>query len=170
MASYRNIPWRTVEVIRLCKTLAEKNSLFDGRFLKSMRVEPLPHPLITKADRQLLFRVTADPTMCNLLGVLHTGALGTLLHYSTTITVMTFDKRNRVLVPAEASLSFMSSVKAGEEVLILSEIDRIGKSIAFSHVWVYSTDSKCLAHGKFMNTLTENTYEIGGKYSHPFVS
>ena len=101
--------------------------------------------------------------MCNISGVLHSGALSTMLDFGTTVAILTFDKRNRGTTSAEISLSYMSSVPPGSEIYILSQINRIGRAVAFSHSTIYSVDGEVLAIGRQMKKFIEFTYYFDGQ-------
>ena len=101
--------------------------------------------------------------MCNISGVLHSGALSTMLDFGTTVAILTFDKRNRGTASAEISLSYLSSVRPGSEIYILSQINRIGRHVAFSHSTIYSVDGEVLAIGRQMKKFNDFSYYFDGE-------
>ncbi len=106
--------------------------------------------------------------MCNITGKMHSGALATVIDFSTSVAIMAFDKRNRVNVSTELSISLLNSVNAGEDILILSQIDRIGRTMAFSHATIFDEKYNELAFGKHLKTFLDVKYNLSpGAYSHP---
>ena len=99
---------------------------------------------------------------------MHSGSLATLIEFSTTVAIMAFDKRNRANVSTELSVSLMHSVPSGEEIFILSQIYRIGRTMAFSHATIFNMDFDELAHGKHLKTFLDVRYDFTpGSVSYP---
>lgn len=100
--------------------------------------------------------------MGNLNGTLHGGAIATILDLSTTVAIMSLDHKNRANVSAELGMSFMSSAPVGEDIWILSQVDRVGKKVAFSQAWVYNKDRELLVAGRHLKSFLDHSYHFDG--------
>lgn len=111
--------------------------------------------------------MTVEPFMGNLNGTLHGGAISTIIDVGTTIAVMSLDKKNRGNVSADLNMSFMSGAAIGQEVLILSQVDRIGKNLAFTQCWLYNQKKELLVSGRHLKAFLDTNFTLEGEQSYP---
>ena len=96
---------------------------------------------------------------------LHSGALSTMIDFGTTVSILTFDKRNRGTQSASMSLSYFNDFEPNTDIYILSQIDRIARHVAYSHSTIYGSDGRVLAVGNHMKKFTDFIfYYDGSKY------
>ena len=107
------------------------------------------------------------PEMGNLNGTLHGGAIASIIDVSTTIAVMSLDRKNRTNVSAELNMSFLSSAPVGSDILILSQVDRIGKNVAFTQCWLYNDKKELLVSGRHIKAFLDSTFTLEGVQSYP---
>ena len=105
--------------------------------------------------------------MGNLNGTLHGGAISTIIDVSTTIAVMSLDKKNRATVSADLSISFMASAAISHDVYILSQVDRIGKNLAFTQCWLYNEKKELLVTGRHLKAFLDSNFNLDGETSYP---
>ena len=89
-----------------------------------------------------------DAIMANSSGMLHGGASSTIVDVSTTMAVMTLDMKQRASASADLSLCFVSEARVGSELYILSQVDRIGRRMAFTQCWVYNEQRELLVSAR----------------------
>ena len=105
--------------------------------------------------------------MGNLNGTLHGGAVATIIDVATTIAVMSMDKKNRANVSAELNMSFLSSSPIGKDIFIMSQVDRIGKNVAFTQCWLYNEANELLVSGRHIKSFLSPTFNLDGEGSYP---
>ena len=106
--------------------------------------------------------------MMNVVGVIHPGVLSTMIDFGTTVCIMTFDKRNRATASVDLSLSHIGYAHAGDQLFILTQINRIGRSLAYSEATVYDQSGFKLAYGRHLKSLLDVQYVLeDGKYFFP---
>ena len=111
--------------------------------------------------------MTVEPFMGNLNGTLHGGAIATVIDVATTIAVMSLDKKNRANVSSELNMSFLSSSPIGREVFIMSQVDRIGKNVAFTQCWLYSDVDELLVSGRHIKSFLPTSFNLEGDGFYP---
>ena len=111
--------------------------------------------------------MVVDPEMGNLNGTLHGGAIATIIDVATTIVVMSLDKKNRANVSAELNMSFLSSAPIGSDIFILSQVDRIGRNIAFTECWLYNDKLEKMVSGRHIKAFLDSKFELEGDIGYP---
>jgi len=89
---------------------------------------------------------------------LHGGATSTLIDYFTTYAIMSLDDGRHPGVSVELNVSFLSAAPKGTRIFIESEVQKSGKSLAFSTCTIKKkTESGRLVamgrHTKFLANL-----------------
>ena len=74
----------------------------------------------------------------NSAGLLHTGALTTIIDGLTTLTVWVADRQPRVTASVALSVSVHGTVSLGEVLRVVGTCDKVGKKIAFSSAEVFA--------------------------------
>ena len=100
------------------------------------------------------------PSFGNLNGTLHGGAAATIIDVATTIAVMSLDNKQRANVSAELNMSFLQAAPINSEVFILSQVDRIGKNVAFTQCWLYNEKNELLVSGRHSIAFLDYKYSL----------
>ena len=104
------------------------------------------------------------PEMDNLNGTLHGGAITSIIDVCTTMAIMSLDTKNRANVSADLSISFVRGGSLNTEIFILSQVDKLGKQLAFSNACVYNNTFNLIASGKHLKAFLEDQiYHFDGQ-------
>ncbi|WP_395784152.1 PaaI family thioesterase [Aquirufa sp.] len=113
-----------------------------------------PNPITTWLDGTLLkasagsitaeFDVRSD--QCNHAQVMHGGIITTILDEIMGMTLITL-KIEHLYVTINLHVDFLFGAKAGEKVIAVSEVYRVGKKIANVEAKLYNKEGKLLAKG-----------------------
>ena len=99
-------------------------------------------------------RIVVGTPVQNLGGNLHGGAIATLVDDAGTIAIMTADKDGRPGVTTDLNVSYLAAGKAGEAVLVVAEVLKVGRTLAFVTVDLRSEQTgKLLAQGRMTKFL-----------------
>ena len=96
-------------------------------------------------------RVELDVTAAveNLNGMLHGGAIATLIDQAGTIAVLTADREGRPGVSTDLNITFLRSAAKGTTVVAEAVVLKVGRTLAFVTVDVRrATDGVLLAQGR----------------------
>ncbi|EGR31511.1 thioesterase superfamily member 2, putative [Ichthyophthirius multifiliis] len=102
------------------------------------------HELLTN-DNQILLKYTVPQNLCNFFGVVHGGALATLVDCSTTLAILKKDQFKRLTTTIEISQHCLNPCNSGEEIFIRAECLKMGKNIAFAQSEIFNSSGKKLA-------------------------
>jgi uncharacterized protein (TIGR00369 family) len=113
-----------------------------------------PNPITTWLDGTLLKAsagsITAEfdvrPDQCNHAQVMHGGIISTILDEIMGMTLITL-KIEHLYVTINLHVDFLFGAKAGEKVIAVSEVFRVGKKIANVEAKLYNEAGKLLAKG-----------------------
>ena len=99
-------------------------------------------------------RIIVCTAVQNLGGNLHGGAIATLVDDAGTLAIMTADKDGRPGVTTDLNVSYLAAGRAGEVVLAVAEVLKVGRTLAFVTVDVRSEQSgRLLAQGRMTKFL-----------------
>ena len=76
----------------------------------------------------------------NSAGVLHTGALTTIIDGLTSVCVNVADPQPRAMASIAMSVSVHNTASVGEVLRVVTTCDKVGKKIAFSSAEVFVGD------------------------------
>lgn len=100
-------------------------------------------------------RLVVGPAVQNLNGNLHGGAIATLVDDAGTIAIMTADRDGRPGVTTDLNVSYLAAGRAGEAILIVAEVLKCGRTMAYVRVDVRSEQSgRLIAEGRMTKFLT----------------
>lgn len=113
-----------------------------------------PNPITTWLDGTLLKAtagsITAEfdvrPDQCNHAQIMHGGIITTILDEIMGMTLITL-KIEHLYVTINLHVDFLFGAKAGEKVIAVSEVFRVGKKIANVEAKLYNVEGKLLAKG-----------------------
>ncbi len=113
-----------------------------------------PNPITTWLDGTLLKAsagsITAEfdvrPDQCNHAQIMHGGIITTILDEIMGMTLITL-KIEHLYVTINLHVDFLFGAKAGEKVIAVSEVYRVGKKIANVEAKLYNEEGKLLAKG-----------------------
>lgn len=101
-----------------------------------------------------------ENSLGNLKGSLHGGAAATIIDTATTIAIAGADKKNRVNVSSDLSVCFMGAAFLGTEIYVLSEVNRIGKRLAFTECSIYNEDEELLMTGRHTKAFLDTHFDL----------
>jgi len=118
------------------------------------------HDKLLHNDNQLLLRLKIQPNFCNYQGTIHGGALCTILDCATTLAILKVDKHHRKNVSAELNYSFLSPATVNDNLLILSECYKVGKTMAFTKADLYIEDGlKLIGTGRHLKAMLAQKFD-----------
>ena len=158
---------RAHKVMNLMRLLSGRMNSFGNQFVSKLHLHE-EHELYHKhKHNQLLMSLKVEPSMANLNGTLHGGAIATIIDVSTTIAVMSMDKKDRANVSAELNMSFLSAAPIGEDIFVLSQVDRIGKNVAFTQCWIFNNMHDTLVSGRHIKAFLDQKFSLDGELLYP---
>lgn len=101
--------------------------------------------------------------MGNLKGSLHGGAAATIVDTATTIAIAACDSKNRVNVTSDLSMTYMGAAFLNTDILILSQVNRIGKRLAFTECSIYDDKCELLMTGRHTKAFLETHFDLDKK-------
>eukprot|EP01017_Pseudomicrothorax_dubius_P046936 TRINITY_DN834_c0_g1_i2.p1 TRINITY_DN834_c0_g1~~TRINITY_DN834_c0_g1_i2.p1 ORF type:complete len:164 (-),score=32.61 TRINITY_DN834_c0_g1_i2:167-658(-) len=147
------------EALRVFARAGRLQGTFGEPFYTNFNVVD-QHPLLTRSGHRLL-TLPVLPSFCNVNGVMHGGALASVLDCATTIAILEVDKKRRKTVSLEFNLSFPAAAKQGSNILILTEVLRVGRTSAFSQAEIFDEDGKTLcATGRHLKAFLQDPFEL----------
>jgi len=91
---------------------------------------------------------------CNFYGSIHGGAIGTIIDCATTLAILKEDKNERYKyifrqhVSVDLTVNFINTANKDDEILIISEVNKVGKNLAFSNAKILNlANNKIIATG-----------------------
>jgi acyl-coenzyme A thioesterase 13 len=110
--------------------------------------------LIDAESGKATLRISVARPLQNLSGNLHGGAVATLVDEAGTIAIMTADRDNRPGVTTDLNVSYFSSARADDVILIKAEVLKSGKRMAYVSVdLLREHDGVRLAQGRMTKFL-----------------
>jgi len=110
--------------------------------------------VIEAAAGKATLRIVVDKPVQNLGGNLHGGAIATLVDDAGTIAIMTADKDGRPGVTTDLNVTYLAAGKAGEAVLVVAEVLKSGRTMAYVSVDLRNEQTgKLLAQGRMTKFL-----------------
>ena len=117
-------------------------------------------PLTTKSYLVSLLELTLTSNLCNALGIIHGGAVCTIIDCATTIGLLSNDRETRKSVSLSLTSNFYKPATSGETILILAETDRIGKTAGFSTCKILNQNLELLYKGTHTKAFLKDKWEI----------
>lgn len=99
-------------------------------------------------------------TFGNLKSSLHGGAAATIIDTATTIAIAGVDKSNRVNVTSDLSVCFMGAAFLEDEIYVLSEVNKVGKRLAFTECGIYNEDCQLLMSGRHTKAFLDAHFDL----------
>ena len=130
-----------------------KNQLhFSGSMLKTLT---LANQHKFSSSNSLVFNFVPSIDLANMGGVVHGGAIATLIDCSTSFTVSAFDRTIRDTASIEITCQYLNPLKIGEDYVVVCEIPKIGKSISFASCRILNREEKLCASGNHVVKMLE---------------
>ena len=109
-------------------------------------------------SNNVILRIKVTPNLQNIMGVIHGGALTTIIDTSTTLAILKCDPKLHKTVSVELSTSFLNPAKVEEYLLINAICTKLGKNIAFSRAEIYEEKSnKLIATGSHVKAVIKES-------------
>ncbi len=125
---------------------------------KNLKLIEGSHKLILNPSTDVLFSLKVDPSYCNILGVMHGGAIATLIDTTTTLAVSGLDRTYRQNVSVELSTYYQNPVKMDSTILIINKATKIGRRISYSTGDIYDENFKLLSNSNHVKAMLEDTW------------
>ncbi|OAA50390.1 thioesterase family protein [Metarhizium rileyi] len=123
---------RTATVHALQQSLLAKSPIY-GLILSDIQLTKVIPGTVT-------LQLKLSATHLNSKGSLHGAVSATLVDFVTGLAICSHDLRERTGASVDMHLSFLSTAKAGDTVLIHSTAERVGGSLAFVSVRINKLD------------------------------
>lgn len=96
--------------------------------------------------------ITPGPAQCNPRGILHGGALYTIMDHLAGLAACT---TGRGCVTLDTSVNYLRSVPAGQTLYCTAEVVKPGSNVTVVSARVYGEDGKTLCSGSFTYFMLE---------------
>lgn len=104
---------------------------------------------VSFGDGKATVELDVAPSVQNMGGFLHGGAIATLVDDAGTLAIVTADRENRPGVTTDLNVSYFSPAPGGSTVTADATVLKIGKTLAFVTVDVHrKTDGVLVAQGR----------------------
>lgn len=137
-------------------TQEQWNALYDGLIRRSNAPGHFTSALglqVTHISHFLaLAQITPDQTMCNPRGIIHGGALYTLMDHMAGLAACT---TGRGCVTLDTSVNYLRSVPAGQTLTVRAEVIKPGSNIVVCSAVILSEEDKELCRGTFTYFMLE---------------
>lgn len=108
-------------------------------------------------------KMNIGPSLGNLKGTLHGGAAATIVDTATTIAIAACDEKNRVNVTSDLSMTYMGAAFLNKDIYILSQVNRIGRRLAFTECSLFNEDGELLMTGRHTKAFLDTTFDLEEK-------
>ena len=149
--SSKTVTWHDPAVLA-----AAGDSMSGLEFLRAVSEGRLPPPpiaqlmgaeLISVADGQATFRFTPDESTYNPVGLVHGGALCTLLDSAAGCAVHTQLPAGTGYSSIEIKVSFLKPLRAGDGAIeVHGQVLRVGRRVAFAEAHARASDGQLVGH------------------------
>ena len=122
---------------------------FNSSFVRNFRlIEGKQEAGVTR----LTLGLQVLPEFANAYGPMHGGAICTLIDDATTLAIFAADDDLRMTVSVDLSVSFASSALVGDQLEVIAECNKKGKTLIFSTASIMK-GNKLVALGKHTKFL-----------------
>ena len=91
---------------------------------------------VARSEGSCTYSLTVKPELTNMMGNLHGGASCTIVDIFSSLAVRTIDAR--ISVSVDMAHQFASPASVGDELSIVSSVDRSGRSLVFTRVQIFN--------------------------------
>ncbi|OLN83751.1 Acyl-coenzyme A thioesterase 13-like protein 2 [Colletotrichum chlorophyti] len=93
---------------------------------------------LTHASKGLILaRLPLTPNHLNSSGSIHGSVSATIVDWAGGLAIAAWDLREATGVSVDINISYLSGAKAGDEIEIEGKVEKVGGSLAFTHVNIY---------------------------------
>lgn len=135
---------RGKRILHLFNTHPQAVVPFNASFIRNLRL--LEGAQIGHTTR-LKFGLKVIPEFANAYGPMHGGAICTLIDDTTTLAIFAADEEFKMTVSVDLSVSFASVASVGDDLTIIADCNKKGRSLIFSTASIMKGD-KLVALGK----------------------
>ena len=143
---------RTKRILHMLTSFPHSVTPFNSNFLRNFH-------LIEGTQVGGLTRLTLGlkvlPEFANAYGPMHGGAICTLIDDATTLAIYAADEDLRMTVSVDLSVSFASSALVGDQLTVIAECNKKGKTLIFSTASIMKGE-KLVALGKHTKYLRDS--------------
>lgn len=117
---------------------------FDKSMLQLATIETVDQ---TSEATKVTFKLPVVQEFCNSFGPMHGGAIATAIDQFTTFAIFAADRDDRRSSSVDLSISFTSAANLGDQLTIIAECNKVGKTLAFTSAEIWS-GKRLIALGK----------------------
>lgn len=77
----------------------------------------------------------------------------------TTLAIFGIDQRNQATVSVDLTLSYLAAGKVGDQLRVVCECEKVGKTLAFTTAKIFAGD-RILVTGQHTKYITEKALDI----------
>lgn len=147
------------KVLDMMHHITKEQQSFGWQFIKAYEIID-SHDLIENPTNQLLMKMSITNELGNLKGSLHGGAAATIVDTATTIAIAACDNKNRVNVSSDLSMTYMGAAFLNTDIYILSQVNRIGKRLAFTECSLFNEEGDLLMTGRHTKAFLDTTFDL----------
>ncbi|KAK1727646.1 hypothetical protein CaCOL14_004982 [Colletotrichum acutatum] len=97
---------------------------------------------LTHASKGLIIaRLPVTANHLNSSGSIHGSVSATIVDWAGGLAIAAWDLREATGVSVDINISYLSGAKLGDEIEIEGKIEKVGGSLAFTHVNIYKVNS-----------------------------
>lgn len=112
--------------------------------------------VISASKGHVVCRLPTTKNHMNSKGGLHGSVSATIVDWAGGLAIASYDLREKTGASVDIHVTFLSSVKDGDEIEIESIADRVGGSLAFTKVNIFKVEDG--ARGKLVTTGTHTKF------------
>lgn len=96
----------------------------------------------SRSDEGLLIGFLAEQKHCNTSGFVHGGCLSTVADIALGYNAAGFGAEETPMVTASITIDFAGSARAGDWVVYKTDVQKVGKKVAFANCYVHVGDKR----------------------------
>lgn len=110
--------------------------------------------LLSCEEGKASFKMKVEEGHLNGVGTLHGGMTATLIDNLTTLAILT-KPPHQSGVSVDMSISYLRPARIGDEIVINTEVTKLGQSLAFTSAELVHQDGKIIAKGSHTKYVGE---------------
>ncbi|XP_022801413.1 acyl-coenzyme A thioesterase 13-like [Stylophora pistillata] len=110
--------------------------------------------LLSMSKGKASFKMKVEESHQNPMGNLHGGMTATLIDMLTTIVITTLPP-HKVAASVDLSISYLRPAPVGEDVIINTEVIKMGRTLAFTAAELLNKDGKLVAKARHTQFIGE---------------
>lgn len=133
-----------------------RKDFYGEEFSKLILLED--HHLIKNHNKELIFKYTVMPELCNVMGNCHGGAIATMIDVATTLAISGLDKDLRHSVSVDLRTHYMRPIPTNSTIYIHCKVPKHGKTLSFSNADIYNEQYEQLCSSDHIKAMMDKTW------------